>query len=51
MELIYYKKKLLVNFEELFNVVELVCVEDAPSAFFTRYGRNIDIPVWYGTYV
>ena len=34
---------MLVSVEELFNVVELVSVEDASSARFSRYGMKINI--------
>ena len=40
---IFYKIKLLVSVEELFNVVELVGVEYAPSARFARRGIKIKV--------
>ena len=40
---ILFKKKLLVSVEELLNVVEMVCVEEAPSASFARYRMKISI--------
>ena len=54
------QKNLLVSVEELFNVVELVSVEDASSARFARYGMKINIleccrfqgwgtQTWWGT--
>ena len=42
MEL-FYLKKLLVSFDDLFSVVELVSVEHAPHARFVRNGRKISI--------
>ena len=42
MEL-YSLKKMYVSVEELLNIVELVSVEDAPSARSARYGMKINI--------
>ena len=42
MELVSLKN-MLVSVEELLNVVELVSVEDVPSARFAHYGMKISI--------
>ena len=42
---------LLVSVEEQFNVVELVTIENASSAYFDGYGRKINILECYGLWV
>ena len=38
-----FHKKLLVGVEELSTVVELLIVEDTPSARFACYGRKVNV--------